>query len=76
MAAAVIGEPDLVRGEAIKAFVVLHAGSALTGEEIIAHCGRRLAHHMVPRDVVFIDALPLNANGKVVKTELRKLAGG
>ncbi len=76
VAAAVIGEPDLVRGEAIKAFVVLHEGSKLTAEEIIAHCGRRMAHHMVPRDVVFIDALPLNAHGKVVKTELRKLSAG
>jgi acyl-CoA synthetase (AMP-forming)/AMP-acid ligase II len=76
VAAAVIGEADLVRGEAIKAFVVLHEGSTLSAEEIIAHCGRRMAHHMVPRDVVFIKNLPLNAHGKVVKTELRKLSAG
>jgi len=73
VSAAVIGEPDLVRGEAIKAFVVLRAKSCLTSETIIAHCVHRLARHMVPSEVVFIDALPLNANGKVMKTELRKI---
>ena len=75
VAAAVIGEPDLVRGEAILAFVVIKDGSTLNAEQVITHCARRLASHMVPRDVVFIDKLPLNANGKVVKTELRKRIG-
>lgn len=74
VAAAVIGEPDLVRGEAIKAFVVLRTGSQLPAEKIIGHCAARLASYMVPKDVVFIDQLPINAHGKIVKTELRKLA--
>ena len=74
VATAVIGEPDLVRGEAIKAFVVLFEGAVLTVEEIIAHCGRRLANYMVPRDVVFLNKLPLNAHGKVIKNELRNLS--
>jgi acyl-coenzyme A synthetase/AMP-(fatty) acid ligase len=74
VAAAVIGEPDLVRGEAIKAFVVLRNGSQLTAESVIGHCAARLASYMVPQDVVFIDQLPVNAHGKIVKTELRKLA--
>ncbi|HTP11836.1 MAG TPA: AMP-binding protein [Anaerolineae bacterium] len=74
VAAAVIGEPDLVRGEAIKAFVVLRNGSQVKAEEIISHCAARLASYMVPKDVVFIDQLPINAHGKIVKTELRKLA--
>lgn len=72
--AAVIGEPDLVRGEAIKAFVVLRTGSQLQAEEVISHCTARLASYMVPKEVVFIDQLPINAHGKIVKTELRKLA--
>ncbi len=76
VATAVIGEPDLVRGEAIKAFVVLLEGAVLTVEEIIAHCGRRLANYMVPRDVVFLNKLPLNAHGKVIKNELRNLSAG
>lgn len=71
--AAVIGEPDLIRGEAIKAFVVLRTGSQLTAEDIISHCATRLASYMVPKEVVFIDQLPINAHGKIVKTELRKL---
>jgi acyl-CoA synthetase (AMP-forming)/AMP-acid ligase II len=74
VAAAVIGEPDLVRGEAIKAFVVLRTGSQLTAEAVIDHCAARLASYMVPRDVAFIDQLPINAHGKIVKTELRKQA--
>lgn len=74
VATAVIGEPDLVSGEAIKAFVVLHEGSTLTAKDIITHCGQRMAHHMIPHDVVFITSLPMNAHGKVVKTELRKIS--
>jgi acyl-CoA synthetase (AMP-forming)/AMP-acid ligase II len=74
VAAAAIGEPDLVRGEAIKVFAVLRTGSALTSEEIIAHCTQRLARHMVPKEVVFIDHLPMNAHGKIVKAELKKLS--
>ena len=73
VAAAVIGEPDLTRGEAIKAFVVLRQGSQLTTEQIIGHCTTRLASYMVPQAVVFIDQLPTNAHGKIVKAELRRL---
>ena len=74
MTAAVIGEPDLVRGEAIKAFVVLRAGEQLTANDILAHCASRLESYMVPKEVVFIDQLPINAHGKIMKTELRKLS--
>ena len=71
--AAVIGEPDLVRGEAIKAFVVLRAGAQLTADDILAHCACHMANYMTPRDLVFIDQLPINAHGKIMKTELRKM---
>ncbi len=74
VAAAVIGEPDLVRGEAIKAFVVIRSGSSITPNDVIAHCTERLTNYMVPKDVVVIDHLPINAHGKVVKNELRKMA--
>jgi long-chain acyl-CoA synthetase len=73
--AAVIGEPDLVRGEAIWAFVVRCAGSELSKEQIIAHCAGRMANYYVPKEVIFLDQLPMNAHGKFVKNELRKLAG-
>jgi len=72
VSAAVIGEPDLVRGEAIRAFVVLRPHTPLTTEDIISHCRRRIARHMVPRDVTVVDSLPMNAHGKVVKSELKK----
>ena len=74
VAAAAIGEPDMVRGEAIKVFAVLRSGSKLTTDEIIAYCTQRMARHMVPKDVVFIERLPMNAHGKIVKAELKKLA--
>jgi acyl-coenzyme A synthetase/AMP-(fatty) acid ligase len=74
VAAAVIGEPDDVRGEAILAFVVQRTGAALSGAEIINHCAGRMANYMVPKEVLFLDKLPMNAHGKIVKNELRKLA--
>jgi acyl-CoA synthetase (AMP-forming)/AMP-acid ligase II len=72
--AAVIGEPDLVRGEAIKAFVVLRAGAQLTADDILAHCASRLTKSMMPKEVAFIGQLPINAHGKIMKTELRRLS--
>ncbi len=71
IAAAAIGELDLTRGEAIKVFVTLHAGSTLAPSDIITHCVKRMAHHMVPREVVVVDHLPMNAHGKVIKAELK-----
>jgi acyl-CoA synthetase (AMP-forming)/AMP-acid ligase II len=74
IAAAAIGEPDAVRGEAIKVFVVLRPGTTLSATDIIGHCSQRLTTYMIPQTVIPIDQLPLNAHGKIVKTELRKLA--
>jgi acyl-CoA synthetase (AMP-forming)/AMP-acid ligase II len=74
VAAAVIGVPDLVLGEAIWAFVVPASNSQVTADEIITHCREKLAKHMVPGEVVFIKSLPMNAHGKIVKAELKKLA--
>jgi long-chain acyl-CoA synthetase len=73
VAAAVIGESDLVRGEAIWAFVVQRSGASLTAEDIINHCGNRMANYMVPKEVAFLDHLPMNAHGKIVKNELRRM---
>ena len=71
VAAAAIGEPDIARGEAIKVFITLRAGSTLTPEEIVAYCAKRMAHHMVPKEVVVVERLPMNAHGKVIKAELK-----
>lgn len=73
VAAAVIGAPDLVRGEAIFAFVVRRTGAVLDPADIIKHCANRLAGYMVPKKVIFLDHLPMNAHGKIVKNELRSL---
>lgn len=72
--AAVIGMQDQIYGEEIKAFVVLKPGETTTTEEIIAHCKATLKRFKVPKEVVFINALPKNLIGKILKKELRKMA--
>ncbi|MCV7441036.1 fatty acid--CoA ligase family protein [Mycobacterium paraense] len=67
--AAVIGVPDERLGQVGKAFVV--AKDAVTAEELIGWCRERMAGFKVPRSVQFLDVLPLNATGKVVKDLLR-----
>jgi acyl-CoA synthetase (AMP-forming)/AMP-acid ligase II len=70
--AAVVGVPDDYWGESGKAFVVLKSGASLAADDVIAACRRNFAGYKVPRQVVFADALPRNAAGKVLKTDLRK----
>jgi len=73
---AVVGIPDERLGEVGQAFVVGRDGSALTAEAVIAFARERLANFKVPRRVEFVDALPRNLGGKVLKTELRSRAEG
>ncbi len=68
--AAAIGVADDDYGKRLKAFVVLREGAALTGEEVRAHVRENLAGYKVPREVVFLDELPRNATGKVLKRTL------
>src|SRR5690242_12238774 len=70
--AAVIGVPDERLGEVAKAFVVLRAGDPILAGEIIEWSRAEMANYKVPRAVEFLDALPVNATGKVVKDELRE----
>ncbi len=69
--AAVIGVPDPIRDEAVKAFVVLADGETVSEEEIVEHCRDRLAPFKVPTIVEFRDSLPLTSVGKVEKKLLR-----
>jgi acyl-CoA synthetase (AMP-forming)/AMP-acid ligase II len=71
---AVIGVPDARLGEVGCAFVVPRPGATVTEAEIIAFCRERLANFKVPHSVRIVAALPRNASGKVLKTELRDLA--
>jgi long-chain acyl-CoA synthetase len=69
---AVIGVPDERWGERLRAFVVLQRGQGLDTDTMIEFCEGQLARFKVPRDLKCIDALPRNAGGKVLKTELRE----
>ncbi|MFZ2176389.1 MAG: acyl-CoA synthetase [Rhodococcus sp. (in: high G+C Gram-positive bacteria)] len=69
---AVIGTPDEKWIEAVTAVVVLREGAAeLTAESLIAHVKERIAPFKVPKQVVFVDELPRNQSGKLLKRELR-----
>jgi acyl-CoA synthetase (AMP-forming)/AMP-acid ligase II len=72
---AVIGVPDVEWGEVVKAICVANAGEKPSAEEVIAFCKERLASYKAPAYVEFVDELPRNPLGKVLKTELRKLHG-
>ena len=70
--AAVVGVPDDEWGERLRAFVALEDGVELTAEALKDQVRQNLAGFKVPRDVVFVDELPRNATGKVLKRDLRK----
>ena len=69
--AAVIGVPDEKWGEAVKAVVVLRPGATLAQEALIEWSRTRIAGFKAPKSVDFVDALPRNASGKLLKRELR-----
>ena len=69
---AVIGVPDGTYGEAVKAFVVLKQGARANGEEMIEYCRENLASYKKPKYIEFVDALPRNTVGKVLKYMLKQ----
>ncbi|HEY6594388.1 MAG TPA: AMP-binding protein [Asanoa sp.] len=68
--AAVVGVPDEEYGQRLAAYVVLRHGEALDADAVRAHVRAQRARYAVPRDVLFLDALPRNATGKVVPGDL------
>ncbi len=69
----VIGIPDKVYGEEIKAFCVIKKDETVTSEEIIAFCRQKLPTFKIPKAVQMVDALPKNLLGKLLRAELRKM---
>jgi acetyl-CoA synthetase len=73
----VVGKPDPLRTEIVKAYVVLKAGFAPSdglSAELAAHVKARVAQHAYPREIGFLDALPMTVTGKVIRKELKARA--
>ena len=73
--AAVIGVPDLRKGEQPIAFIAATDGAAVDEKALLRYVREKLADYKVPRRVVLLPALPRNSTGKILKTTLRQMAG-
>jgi len=70
--AAVIGVPDNTYGEALLAVIVCASDTTITSDQLIAHCRNHIGGYKIPRRIEFVDQLPKNAMGKILKHELRR----
>ena len=68
---AAIGVEDKDFGQRLRAFVVLEKGKHVSADDLKGHVKQNLARYKVPREIVFLDELPRNATGKVLKRELK-----
>jgi acyl-CoA synthetase (AMP-forming)/AMP-acid ligase II len=73
---AVIGIPDSYWVESVHALVVLKENAQAMEEDIISFCREQIAHYKAPRSVGFVESLPKNPQGKILKREIRKRYGG
>lgn len=72
----VVGKPDPLRTEIVKAYVVLKPGAEASGAELQDWVKDRLAQYSYPREVAFLDELPMTVTGKVIRKELKARAAG
>ncbi len=72
----VVGKPDALRTEIVKAYVVLRPGAAVEAAALQEWVKARLASYSYPREVAFVDALPMTVTGKVIRKELKQRAAG
>lgn len=70
--AAVVGVPHPIYGEVPKAYVVLKSNQNVTEEDVKTYCSHHIAKYKVPEEIDFLDELPRNASGKVLKNVLRE----
>jgi acyl-CoA synthetase (AMP-forming)/AMP-acid ligase II len=71
--ATVVGVPDDLWGESVRAFIKVRSGQRLGEAEVLAHCRRHLAGYKKPRRIEFIDEIPRNPSGKALKRQLRAM---
>jgi long-chain acyl-CoA synthetase len=74
--AVVIGVPDEIDGMAVKAFIVVRPGHALSEQAVRRHCRGRIEPHLVPKHVDMVESLPKTDSGKITRTPLRAAAAG
>ena len=72
---ACVGFPDEKTGEAVALFVVKRPNAELTAQDVLAHCRVALAAYKVPKDIRFVDSLPKSPVGKILRRDLKNLAG-
>jgi acyl-CoA synthetase (AMP-forming)/AMP-acid ligase II len=70
---AIVGMPDEKWGELVRAFIVKRPGVDVTADGIVEYLRPKIASFKIPKRIDFIDALPRNPSGKILKTALRKL---
>ena len=68
---AVVGIPDEIRGESVRACISLKEGAVATEEEIRRFCRQHMADYKLPKQIIFLDSLPKTATGKIHKEDLK-----